>query len=448
MSMTPTTTAEQFDDAYDVVVIGGGPAGSTVGALTAEAGQKTLVVERERFPRFHIGESLMPESYWVFQRLGMLPKLKDSNFVRKYSVQFVTASGKDSQPFFFEDRDPHERSVTWQVLRSRFDEMMLDNAAEKGAAVWQETNVNDVLLEPSETDDLPKAVGVVVTRKGEAPRRIKAKVVVDATGMSALLSKRLGIRKLDPNLKKASYFAHYKGCLREPGKNGGATLVLSTKSNDGWFWYIPLPDDITSVGVVGDLGRLSQMKATPQEILDREIANCPGLLPRMQNAQQVGPVHVTSDFSYRATRVAGDGWALVGDAFGFLDPMYSSGVFLALKSGEMAADAINKSLASGRPDAVNLSKWGDELSFGMTTIRKLVYAFYTPDFSFGKFVKAYPHHKDDITAVLVGEVFRPEADEVFTPMATMAPIPASIPLDKPKAQRSAAAEPVMSAAGV
>ena len=437
--MTTTTTTQQFDDSYDVVVIGGGPAGATVGALTAEAGLKTLILERERFPRFHIGESLMPETYWVFKRLGMLPKLKDSNFVKKYSVQFVTASGKDSQPFYFDDRDPHERSQTWQVLRSSFDEMMLDNAADKGADVWQETNVNDVLLEPSEADDLPKAVGVVATRKGEPAKRIKAKVVVDATGMSALLSKRLGIRKVDPNLKKASYFAHYKGCFRDPGKNGGATLVLSTKQNDGWFWYIPLPDGMTSIGVVGDLGRLSKLDGTPEQILESEIANCPGLLPRMEGAERVGGVHVTSDFSYRATRVAGDGWALVGDAFGFLDPMYSSGVFLALKSGELAADAIVEAFSSGRPDAVNLSKWGEELSYGMTTIRKLVYAFYTPGFSFGRFVKAYPHHRDDITAVLVGEVFRPGADAVFTPMATMAPIPASIPLEKPKADRAGTA---------
>ena len=428
-----TPTMHTFDETYDVVVIGGGPAGSTTAALTAEAGNRTLVVERARFPRFHIGESLMPETYWVFKRLGMLPKLRDSDFVKKYSVQFVTATGKESQPFFFDERDPHERSQTWQVLRSTFDEMMLDNAAERGATVWQETNVNEVLLEESESDDLPKAVGVVVTRKGEAPRRIGAKVVVDATGMNALLSKRLGIRKLDPNLKKASYFAHYKGCARDPGKNGGATLVLSTKQNDGWFWYIPLPGDLTSIGVVGDLARLSKLPGTPEQILEDEIEGCPGLLPRMQGAERVGGVHVLSDFSYRATRCAGDGWVLVGDAFGFLDPMYSSGVFLALKSGEMAADAINGALATGRPDAVNLSKWGDELSYGMQTIRKLVYAFYTPGFSFGKFVMTYPQHKDDVTGVLVGEVFKPGADALFTPMSMMAPIPESIPLQKPKA---------------
>ena len=426
-------TSDSFDQTYDVVVIGGGPAGATVAALVAERGYRVLVVERAKFPRFHIGESLMPETYWVFDRLGLLPKLRESDFVRKYSVQFVTAGGRDSAPFFFEDRKPHECSVTWQVDRASFDQMMLDHAAERGATVWQETNVTDVILEPSDTDDLPRARGVVVQRKDDAePVRIGARVVVDATGMNALLSKRLGIRRLDPNLKKASVFSHYRGCYREPGKNGGATLVLSTKQNDGWFWYIPLRDDVTSIGVVADIDRLIKGRpGTPEEILNEEIANCPGLQERMKGAERCGPVHVLSDFSYRATRCAGDGWVLVGDAFGFLDPMYSSGVFLALKSGEMAADAILDGFGRNDLSAAQLSRWGDELSHGMHVVRKLVYAFYTPTFSFGRFVKAYPHHKDDITAILVGEVFKPEADAVFEPMRSMAPIPEAIPLEKP-----------------
>src|SRR5688572_21166743 len=425
---------------YDVVVIGGGPAGSTVAALLAEAGRKVLVVERTKFPRFHIGESLMPETYWVFKRLGMLPKLRDSDFVKKYSVQFVTATGKESQPFFFDERDPRECSQTWQVPRDRFDQMMLDNAAGRGAEVWMEANVNDVILEPSDADDLPRATGIVVTPKDGQPVRIAAKVVVDATGMNALLSKKLNIRKTDPKLRKASLFAHYKGCRRDPGKNAGATLVLSTAQNDGWFWYIPLPDDITSVGVVGDLDRLMSDKSrTPEQKLEDEIANCPGLADRMPGSTRVSDVHVISDFSYRASRCAGDGWVLVGDAFGFLDPMYSSGVFLALKSGEMAADAVNEGLDRNDVSARQLSKWGEELAGGMTVVRKLVYAFYTKDFSFGRFVKTFPQYQDDVVRLLIGDVFRPEAGELFEPMKTMARIPDSIPLDKPG--RAARAQP-------
>jgi flavin-dependent dehydrogenase len=407
-----TTNGDQFHETYDAVVIGGGPAGATVATLLAQKGRRVLVVERAKFPRFHIGESLMPEAYWVFERIGMLPKLRQSDFVRKYSVQFVTATGKESAPFVFEERKPHECSVTWQIERAAFDQMM---------------------LEPTDTDDLPRATGVIVQRKDEpTPRRIGAKVVVDATGMNALLSKRLGIRRMDPKLKKASVFSHYKGCQRAPGKDAGATLVLSTKQNDGWFWFIPLRDDVTSVGVVAEIDRLvKNREGTPEQILDEEIANCPGLQERMKGATRCGPVHVLSDFSYRATRCAGEGWVLTGDAFGFLDPMYSSGVFLALKSGEMAADAINEAFEKNDFSAQQLAKWGDELSAGMQTIRKLVYAFYTPTFSFGKFVKMHPEHKDDITAVLVGEVFRPDADAVFEPMREMAPIPESIPLEKP-----------------
>src|SRR5215216_6767574 len=156
-----------MNSSYDVVVVGGGPAGATVAALVAEKGHSVLLLERSRFPRFHIGESLMPETYWVFKRLGVLDKLKKSNFVRKYSVQFVTASGKESQPFYFDEMNPHECSVTWQVVRSEFDRMMLENARDAGADVWANSNVTDVLLEETEADDLPRATGVVVRRNAD-----------------------------------------------------------------------------------------------------------------------------------------------------------------------------------------------------------------------------------------------------------------------------------------
>jgi flavin-dependent dehydrogenase len=417
---------------YDCVVIGGGPAGSTAATLLAGAGKSVLVVERGNFPRFHIGESLMPETYWTFKRLGMLPKMKASRFVKKYSVQFTTASGKDSAPFYFDEMNPHECSQTWQVVRSEFDQMMLDNAAEHGAEVWQNANVTEVLLEPSPTDSFPRATGVMVKRSGETePHRIEAKVVIDATGNNALLSKKLGIRQPDPKLKKASLFAHYKGARRDAGKNEGATLVLSTAEQDGWFWYIPLPDDIVSIGVVGDLDRLITTRDTPEKTLEEEIANCRGLDDRMAGARRVSPVHVLADFSWRSTRCAGDGWVLIGDAFGFLDPIYSSGVFLALKSGEMAADCILQAFEKNDFSAAQLGKWGKLLSDGMQAMRKLVYAFYTRDFSFGQFMRRHPQLKKNLVELLIGDVFRPEVNQIFDTMSQEIPLPEPVPLEQP-----------------
>jgi flavin-dependent dehydrogenase len=418
---------------YDVVVIGGGPAGSTCGALCAQKGRKTLILERSKFPRFHIGESLMPESYWTFERLGMLPKLKAAPFVKKYSVQFVSSSGKESQPFYFDEMNPHECSQTWQVVRSQFDEMMLRNAAEKGAEVWEEANVTDVHLEPSDTDDLPRATGVTVTRAGQPPVRIDAKVVVDATGTSAMLSKRLKIRSGDPNLRKASIFAHYKGGLRDPGKNEGATLVLSTPNQDGWFWYIPLQDDIVSVGVVADPETIIQGRESPEKTLEEEIARTPAMARRLTTATRVSDVHVLSDFTYGSRRVAGDGWVLIGDAFAFLDPIYSSGVFIALKTGEMAADAINSAFDTKDFSALRLSNWGGTLIDGYNAIRKLVYAFYTKGFSFGQFMRKHPHYKKNLVDLLIGDVFRPEVNEIFGTMGQEIPLPQPMTIEQPAA---------------
>jgi flavin-dependent dehydrogenase len=424
----------QANWSYDVVVIGGGPAGATVGALTVQRGRRTLVLERGKFPRFHIGESLMPESYWVFRRLGMLDKLKRSPFVKKYSVQFVNASGKESQPFYFDEMNPHECSQTWQVVRSEFDEMMLDNAREQGAEVWEEANVTDVHLEPSDTDDLPRATGVTVSRAGQPPVRINAKIVVDATGTNALLSRKLGIRTTDPKLRKASIFAHYKGGVRDEGKNEGATLVVSLPNQDGWFWYIPLHDDIVSVGVVADPDFLfAKDRGTPEQVLDEEIARTSWMAARLASAERVSEIHVLKDFTYRSTRVAGDGWVLVGDAFGFLDPIYSSGVFLALKMGELAADAINEAFDKNDLSALRLSNWGGTLVDGYNAIRKLVYAFYTRGFSFGQFMRRHPHFKKNLVDLLIGDVFRPEVNEVFKTMGQEIPLPEPIAINQPAA---------------
>ena len=417
------------ENQYDVIVVGGGPAGSTAATVLADHGRRVLIIERANFPRFHIGESLMPETYWVFKRIGMLDKLRNSHFVRKYSVKFANPSGRESAPFYFDERNPHECSQTWQVLRSEFDKMMLDNVVAHGAELWQPASVLDPLLEPADNGALPRVCGVIVEKDGEQ-LPIYAPVTIDATGTSALLSRRFNIRQPDPDLRKAAIFAHYKGALRDPGeRDEGATLVLAVAGQRGWFWYIPLPDDIVSVGVVGDIDYLIKGRGKPEQTLTEEIQKCPAIMPRMAPATRVSPVHVLNDFSYNSKVCAGDGWVLIGDAFTFLDPMYSSGVWLALKSGELAGDAVHEALAAGDTSAARLGIWGDPFYAGVQAVRKMVYAFYSPDFSFGKFVRAHPEFKNNVTEVLIGDVFRPEVHKLFEPMGKYFPVPKDIRLE-------------------
>lgn len=404
---------------YDVIVIGGGPGGAAAATLVAQQGHRVLLLERAAEPRFKIGESLMPATWSTLERMGMIGKLKQSHFPRKYSVQFFGKSGRASAPFYFQETNPHESSVTWQVLRSEFDELLLDNAREQGAEVRRGVSVKDVLFEGE------RAVGV----KLEDGSTLSCRVVVDATGRSALLGRKLGLVRPDPELRKASLFTHYEGALRDPGIDEGATLVLHTDDASGWFWYIPLPEDRVSVGVVGSIEQLvTRRKGDPQAVFDAEVARCAEVQRRIAGARQVMPVQVLRDFSYRSSRIAGDGWVLVGDAFGFLDPIYSSGVFLALKSGELAADSIHAALAADDVSAARLGAHGPEFLAGMEAMRKLVYAFYEPDFSFSKFLAQFPGCRNDLIHLLVGNVFRP-TNGLFGNMGQMVRLPEEARLD-------------------
>ena len=399
---------------YDVVVIGGGPAGSTTSTILAQGGLKVGLFEREKFPRFHIGESLIPETYWVLKRLNMLAKMQQSHFVKKYSVQFINASGKLSAPFYFWDNKPHECSQTWQVVRSEFDQMLLDNARQHGVDAFDGVHVIEVLFEGD------RATGVAIKHDGQR-REVRARVVVDASGQAALLMNRMKLRLWDPVLNKGAIWTYWEGAYRDTGRDEGATMVIQTPGKEGWFWNIPLHDNIVSLGVVAPFDYLFKRRTgNHEQTYQEEVEHTPAVKERLKNAKRVTGYFATRDYSYRSTQCAGDGWVLVGDAFGFLDPLYSSGVLLALKSGELAADAIIDGLKKGDTGGAQLGHWGDNFNAGVDRMRRLVCEYYD-GFSFGNFVRNYPELRNTVTDLLIGDLFTGTVDKVWKPMESLYP---------------------------
>ena len=321
----------------------------------------------------------------MLKRLNMLPKMQQSHFVKKYSVQFVNAAGKLSAPFYFWDNKPHECSQTWQVVRSEFDQMMLDNAREHGVDVHEGVRVVDVLFEDEQAVRRHDPEG-----RRRAHATSAAKVVVDASGQNGLLQNRFKLRVWDPVLNKGAIWTYWKGAYRDTGRDEGATMVMQTTNKKGWFWYIPLHDDLVSVGVVGAVRLPVQgsRRHASRPTRKRSSAARPSQIASSKATRATG-YFATKDYSYRSKQVAGDGWVLVGDAFGFLDPLYSSGVLLALKSGELAADAIVEGFAKGDLSAAQLGKWGPAFNDGVDRMRRLVCEYYD-GFSFGNFVRNYP----------------------------------------------------------
>ena len=396
---------------YDCVCVGAGPAGSTAAALLAEHGHNTLLVEREAMPRFHVGESLMPETYWTFERLGILEQLKKRAFTRKQGVQFVTQQGKETRPFYFRQHDPRDSSETWHVERAEFDQLLFETAQARGAECHDATRVVDFKL--GQAGEMHR---VTLKTADGAAHHIETKVLVDATGQQAIIAHRLGLRENYEDLQKAAIWGYYRGGQRTPEGEAELTTIMNTSDKESWFWYIPLSNDSVSVGLVSDNDRMKRSRGTADEIFAQELDNCPVLKRRLEGAQLTGDLHIAKEFSYRTTQQAGDGWVLIGDAYGFIDPIYSSGVYLALKSAELAADAIHEGLESGDLSPAQLSKWCPPFDEGIDWIRRLVRAFYTRDFSFGAFMKEHPEHQANLTDLLIGRVFQGEAGKIFGDM--------------------------------
>jgi flavin-dependent dehydrogenase len=414
------------NDVYDAIIIGGGPAGASTGAILAEYGHRALILERAKFPRYHIGESLIPFTFQPLERLGLIEHMRKSHFVKKHSVTFVQPDGHRSQPFYFHTRyDKDTVAQTWQVLRAEFDEILLNRARALGAEVREETKVLQLLK------DGDTVIGVQVQGPDGTKYEVHGKIVVDATGKDAFASNREGWRRPDPYLNKVAVWTYYKGSKRQEGIDEGGTTVAFVPEK-GWFWHIPQHDDMVSVGVVAEGKYLTRDGVKdPQAIFEREVGQNEWIKDRLSEGQCQGEYWVTSEYSRHSLYCSAPGLLLVGDALVFLDPVFSSGVLLALKSGVLAADAIHAGLQSNNLGPECFADYGATIRMGVENMRKLVYAFYEPNFSFKEVVMRYPEAGASITDCLSGDINK-DFGPLWAQIREFVPLPEDLPYCVPK----------------
>jgi flavin-dependent dehydrogenase len=413
-------------ETWDVLIIGAGPAGSASAAILAEHGHKVLVLEREKFPRYHIGESLLPFTYQPLERLGLIPQLRQSAFQKKYSVVFVSPNGRASQPFYFFNRyDRDTIAQTWQVLRADFDQMLVKNARGRGAVVREETTVTELLK------DGDRIVGVKAKDKAGRVTEHRAPMTLDCTGKESFAAVRQQWRLRDPFLNKVAVWTYYQGSKRETGVDEGQTTVAFVREK-GWFWHIPLHNDLVSVGVVAEGKYLSRDGVRdPEGMFQREIGENVWIQEHLSEGEQTGPYYVTGEFSYHARHCGCEGLLLVGDAFCFLDPVFSSGLMLALKSGVTAGEEVHRALVEKDFSPARFAGYASGLRRGIENMRKLVYAFYDPDFSFKQVIDKYPDSAAEITDCLSGDVDK-DFSGLWAKVAEFADLPDDLPVGGPQ----------------
>jgi FAD-dependent halogenase len=377
----------------DVVVIGGGPAGSVTATLLADAGHRVLVLERERFPRYHIGESLLSATLPILDAIGATPLIEAHGFLRKPGGTFQWGRRAEPWSFWF-DEDPGGRDYAFQVVRAEFDHILLRNARAHGADVREEHAVVRV-----ETDG---PAPIVHARAADGTElRLAPRFVVDASGQAAVVGSARGYREFNDFFKNLAVFGYFRDAERLPGRL--ANHILSAAFADGWFWYIPLHDGTMSVGAVVDARRWRDVAAAnPEETYRALIARCPAVADRLARATLVSPIRIIRDYSYTSTRFWGPGYLLAGDAACFIDPVFSTGVHLACLAGYLGAQAVDAVLTGTAPEAEALARYEDAYRGAFERYLRFLYFFYDhnedPDSYFWTARRILTHAPDALSA--------------------------------------------------
>jgi flavin-dependent dehydrogenase len=364
----PTETAPER---CEVLVIGGGPAGSTIAALLAERGRHVVVVEKDRHPRFHIGESLLPLNLPLFDKLGIRDQIERISML-KYGVEFVSPYHRKAVSFDFANAWDKDFPYSYQVRRSEFDHLLLKNATAKGAEVVEGIRVTDVMFAPEG--------GAEIKGRDEdgQERRWQAAFVVDASGRDTLLAAQLGIKQRNRRHNSAAIFGHFTGARRLPGKAEGNISIFWF--DHGWFWFIPLADGTTSVGAVCPPTYFKSRDGDLTSFFMKTIAMCPEIADRLKEASLAAPVIATGNYSYSAERMSGRSFILVGDAFAFIDPVFSTGVYLAMTTGFLGADAVDACLREPQQEARVLKRYEAQARRGLAAFSWYIYRIRNPAF--------------------------------------------------------------------